>query len=97
MEDEKTANISVTVDANPVATVAWFFNGAPIDGTGEKLKLEYESRSLTIGPATMDDAGPYTIVADNGIGRVETTVTLDVTPKTYPVEVGSFSSHVKYF
>ena len=87
VEDEQSAVISVTVDANPVANVAWLFNGAPIEETGDKLKLENESRALTIQSATMDDAGTYTIVADNGIGQVETTVTLDVTPKTYPVEV----------
>ena len=91
MEDEQSTSISVTIDANPVASVDWLFNGAPIDSEGEggnQKKLENESRVLTIPAATMGDAGVYTVVADNGIGQaVQTDVELVVTPKTYPIEV----------
>jgi len=90
VEKDQTATFSVEVDANPEARVSWMFKGLPINAEAntEKYKLENVSRSLVISAATFEDAGAYSVQAENGIGGVESTnLHLIVTPNTFPVEV----------
>ncbi len=90
--------LSVSVEANPPPTIKWRMNGAELDAplvVSEKAASAAGLRvarlpggSLMISPASLDDSGVYTVLADNGLGQVaRRQVTLKVYPSRMPIEV----------
>ena len=89
MEENEVANFKVMVEANPPPTIIWQFKDQDLEMEGRLEKMP--GGSLKIEPASMEDSGVYTIIADNGIGQVaRNQITLKVHPSKMPIEVRFF-------
>lgn len=77
--DEKLV-LSAVIGGNPIPKVVWYKNKTTI----EDIEITYENRVTkhTIEKTTIDTQAEYTCVAENGVGKAETTcnVTVQVKP-----------------
>ena len=95
-ENGKDALLQISVDANPPATISWEFEGEAvqlenIDEQSGRTILKLEDGSLKIIKTTLNDAGIWTVVADNNLGQIaRKNVLLEVTPERMPIMVCKF-------
>ena len=67
------------VGCNPRPTIAWYFNGEPVEEDARhKIKTNGMTRMLIIKKIKESDVGSYTCVAKNQEGTVESRGTLEV-------------------
>ncbi|KAK7799697.1 hypothetical protein U0070_019293 [Myodes glareolus] len=80
LQDQKvslgaTVHFTCDVHGNPAPTRTWFHNAQPVRPSSRHLA---EGNGLKITGVTMEDAGLYQCVADNGIGFMQSTGRLQI-------------------
>jgi hypothetical protein len=86
IEEEFSALINVTIEANPPPTIAWQKDGE--EAVFDERIVHLDNGSIHISTAKMDDSGTWTIIADNGLGqKARKQVTLKVFPSRMDIEV----------
>jgi len=86
IEEEFSALINVTIEANPPPTIAWQKDGE--EAVFDERIIHLDNGSIHISTAKMDDSGTWTIIADNGLGqKARKQVTLKVFPSRMDIEV----------
>lgn len=80
LQDQKvslgaTVHFTCDVHGNPAPNRTWFHNAQPIHPSSRHLT---EGNGLKITGVTMEDAGLYQCVADNGIGFMQSTGRLQI-------------------
>ena len=91
VKEMTTATLTCVASAEPLPTISWQFNGAPLANGTRSGRVTYTSSSsvqfqltsvLTITAADYNiDRGQYTCVAQNNQGVINTNSTLDVWSK----------------
>ena len=81
--------LEVKVEANPDPTITWKKDEQEI--TFDDRISQLENGSIFISEASLDDSGNWTIIADNGLGKVERKqIHLSVHLSRVPIEVSYF-------
>ena len=73
--------LDCVADGSPPPTITWLLNMWPVDLTSGSYEV-FDNGSLLVMEAGEDTVGLYTCVADNGYGRTEITVAVDIREET---------------
>jgi len=86
VEEGQDAVLEITAEGNPFPNIEWQHDSQPVQ-IGEKYSLR-EDRSLLISGVTLEDAGSWMVLADNGLGKVaRKQISLSVYPSQIPIKV----------
>ena len=88
VEEKQTAGFKVSVEANPPPTISWKFGETALDTDADERFSQEADGSLKLTNASLEDEGVYTVMADNGLGRIARyQFTLKVQPEKMDIEV----------
>ncbi|GMT09920.1 hypothetical protein PFISCL1PPCAC_1217, partial [Pristionchus fissidentatus] len=81
------AILQANIVGTPKPQVAWLKNGRPLQLSGPRMQMSYKGAMalLKINLVNVEDAGDYTVIADNRHGKTDSTARVEVYPLTSPV------------
>jgi len=86
VEEGQEAVLEISVEGNPFPEIEWQHDAEAVE-VGEKYILR-EDRSLVISSVTMEEAGSWMVLANNGLGKVaRKQISLSVYPSQIPITV----------
>ena len=94
VEVKKEVILQISVNSNPPSQITWEFNGEAVEDTeasdGRSVSKLVDG-SLKLTQVSMDDAGVWTIIANNDVESVvRREIFLEVNPERTNITVGTY-------